>query len=60
MVLFRSVSCLFPFNQLLSGQFTHKVQILTPLEASVLINAAIIIYPILGWIADGTELSDRA
>ena len=51
MVLFWSVSCLFSYNQLLTAHLP-QLHILNPLGVSVIINAVISIYPILGWLAD--------
>ena len=50
-VLFWSASCLFSYNQLLTAHLP-QLHILNPLGVSVIINAVISIYPILGWLAD--------
>ena len=54
LVIFWSASCLFPYNQLVKDlQRSHELfSSWIPLDGSVISNAAIVIYPILGWIAD--------
>ena len=47
-VLFWSVSSLFPYNQLVKDTAAKRIE----LKVTVAENAAITIYPILGWIAD--------
>ena len=52
MVLFWSASCLFFYNQLLTAHLPRELHNLNPLGVTVIINAVVTIYPILGWLAD--------